>query len=48
LEVLTPPAPKPTAAKEPASKVQITGHSAAPAGNPVVDAYRRKLSMALF
>ena len=48
LEILTPVQPKggPTA-KEPAGKVQLTGHVASQ-GNPVVDAYRRKLSMALF
>jgi putative thioredoxin len=50
LEILTPPVPKAgaTAAKEPASKLQLTGHTAPQPANPVVDSYRRKLSMALF
>jgi putative thioredoxin len=49
LEILTPHQPKAAAAaKEPASKLQLTGHAAAQPANPVVDAYRRKLSMALF
>lgn len=52
LEILTPPVPK--AAQGPAKdgaaagKLQLTGHAAAVPANPVVDAYRRKLSMALF
>lgn len=49
LEVLTPVQPKAAAAaKEPASKLQVTGHAATQPANPVVDSYRRKLSMALF
>lgn len=49
LEILTPLQPKATAAgKEPAGKVQLTGHAATQPANPVVDSYRRKLSMALF
>jgi putative thioredoxin len=50
LEILTPPVVKaaPGAGKEPASKLQLTGHAATTPVNPVVDAYRRKLSMALF
>ncbi len=50
LEILTPPVVKaaPGAGKEPASKLQLTGHAATTPANPVVDAYRRKLSMALF
>lgn len=50
LEILTPPVVKgaPGAAKEPASKLQLTGHATAASTNPLVDSYRRKLSMALF
>ena len=51
LEVLTPPVVKASpgaAGKEPASKLQLTGHSTAASTNPLVDSYRRKLSMALF
>ena len=47
LEVLTKPLPKPAPGKPSESKVQLTGHSAA-AGDPLIDQYRRKLSMALF
>jgi putative thioredoxin len=49
LEILSPPQPKAgPAAKEAAGKVQLTGHAATASANPVVDSYRRKLSMALF
>lgn len=51
LEILTPPAPKAApgaAGKEPASKLQLTGHAATTSASPLVDSYRRKLSMALF
>ncbi|MBN8505665.1 MAG: tetratricopeptide repeat protein [Burkholderiales bacterium] len=50
LEILTPPVPKaaPGAVKEAAGKLQLTGHAATVPANPVVDSYRRKLSMALF
>ena len=47
LAVLAKPLPKP-AAGDAKSTLELTGKSAAPAGDPVVDAYRRKLSMALF
>ena len=49
LEIITKPQPKPTA-ESGTSKggLEITGKAAAPAGDPVVDQYRRKLSMALF
>ena len=49
LEIITKPQPKPAAA-EPGAKggLELTGKAAAPAGDPVVDQYRRKLSMALF
>jgi putative thioredoxin len=48
LEILTPLQPKAAAGKEPVGKVQLTGHAATQPANPVVDSYRRKLSMALF
>ncbi len=47
LAVMAKPLPKP-AAGDAKSTLELTGKSAAPAGDPVVDAYRRKLSMALF
>ena len=47
LELMTKPAPKP-APGEPKGTLELTGKSAIPAGDPVVDQYRRKLSMALF
>ena len=47
LAVLAKPLPKP-AAGDAKSTLELTGKSAAPAGDPVVDAYRRKLSMAMF
>ena len=46
LELMSKPAPK--AAAETKSTLEVTGKSAAPASDPVVDQYRRKLSMALF
>ncbi|MDO9236720.1 MAG: tetratricopeptide repeat protein [Aquabacterium sp.] len=52
LEVMTKPQPKPVAAKNPAAadkpKLEIAGKVAVAAGDPVIDQYRRKLSMALF
>ncbi len=49
LEILTKPLPKPAPGKEAgASKLQLTGHAVTAPADPVVDAYRRKLSMALF
>lgn len=47
LELMTKPAPK--AGAEPAKgALELTGKAQANAGDPVVDQYRRKLSMALF
>lgn len=56
LEIMTKPAAKPSptkaTAKAPAAsdapKLEIAGRSAAAASDPVLDQYRRKLSMALF
>ena len=48
LEVLTKPQPKPSAKGAPESKLQLTGHAVAASSDPLVDQYRRKLSMALF
>jgi putative thioredoxin len=47
LELMSKPAPK-AAAQEKKGALEVTGKAAAPAGDPVVDQYRRKLSMALF
>jgi putative thioredoxin len=49
LELMTKPQPKPAAAKPDAQgALEITGKAAAVQGDPVIDQYRRKLSMALF
>ena len=49
LELMTKPAPKPAAdAAGAKGTLEIAGKAAAAAGDPVVDQYRRKLSMALF
>ncbi|HRH16876.1 MAG TPA: tetratricopeptide repeat protein [Aquabacterium sp.] len=51
LEVMTKPQPKPVAkaaAPGDAPKLEIAGKVEVPAANPVIDQYRRKLSMALF
>ncbi|MBL8352424.1 MAG: tetratricopeptide repeat protein [Burkholderiaceae bacterium] len=53
LELMSRPAPKPAAGKaaagEPAKgALELTGRAAVAAGDPLVDQYRRKLSMALF
>jgi putative thioredoxin len=49
LEILTKPLPKPAPGKDAgASKLQLTGHAVTAPADPVVDSYRRKLSMALF
>ena len=48
LEVLTKPVPKAAATKEAAGKLQLTGHAVAAPSDPVIEQYRRKLSMALF
>ena len=47
LEVMTKPPPKP-AAGVPKGTLELTGKSVVAAGDPVLDQYRRKLSMALF
>ena len=47
LELMTKPAPKPEAAA-PKGTLEVAGKIATPSADPVVDAYRRKLSMALF
>jgi putative thioredoxin len=47
LELLTKPAPKP-APTEAKGALEIAGKAAAVASDPVVDGYRRKLSMVLF
>ena len=48
LDLLTKPAPKPVAGEATKGALELTGRSAVAAGDPVVDQYRRKLSMALF
>ena len=50
LEIITKPQPKPAPADAGAKKggLELTGKAAVPSGDPVVDQYRRKLSMALF
>ncbi|MEY3286902.1 MAG: hypothetical protein RL500_1632 [Pseudomonadota bacterium] len=50
LDIITKPQPKPTASEAGAQKggLELTGKAAVPSGDPVVDQYRRKLSMALF
>lgn len=48
LELLTKPAPKPAAGDAAKGALELTGRTAVAAGDPVVDQYRRKLSMALF
>ena len=47
LELMTKPAPKVEAAA-PKGTLEVAGKIATPSADPVVDAYRRKLSMALF
>jgi putative thioredoxin len=49
LEVMTKPAPKPSA-KDAVAKgtLEVTGKAAVASADPVLDQYRRKLSMALF
>jgi putative thioredoxin len=47
LEVMAKPAPK-AAAEAQKGTLEVTGKAVAPAGDPVIDQYRRKLSMALF
>jgi len=47
LELMTKPAPKPATDKAAADKpkLELTGHSAAVGADPVIDQYRRRLSM---
>jgi putative thioredoxin len=47
LELMAKPAPK-TEAAAPAGKVEIAGKAVVAPSDPVIDSYRRKLSMALF
>jgi putative thioredoxin len=47
LELMTKPAPKP-AAEAAAGTLEVTGKAAVAPADPVIDQYRRKLSMALF
>jgi putative thioredoxin len=47
LELMTKPAPKP-AAEAAAGTLEVTGKAAVASADPVIDQYRRKLSMALF
>lgn len=50
LEIMTKPAPKTPAAKagEPKSTLEVAGRAVVAPADPVLDQYRRKLSMALF
>jgi len=50
LEIITKPQPRPAAAEAGTSKggLELTTKAPVPSGDPVVDQYRRKLSMALF
>jgi putative thioredoxin len=47
LELMSKPAPKPSAT-ETKSTLEVAGRATVIAGDPVIDQYRRKLSMALF
>ncbi len=48
LELMTKPAPSKTDAAAPGGKVELAGKLAVAPADPVLDMYRRKLSMALF
>ena len=50
LEILTKPQPKAAApaAGEPKGGLQLAGHATVAPADPLLDQYRRKLSMALF
>jgi putative thioredoxin len=48
LELMTKPAPAKAAAAAPGGKVELAGKLAVAPADPVLDMYRRKLSMALF
>ena len=48
LEIMAPPAPAKAEAAAPKGTLELAGKVKVVAADPVVDAYRRKLSMALF
>jgi putative thioredoxin len=48
LELLTKPAPKPQPGAEAKGMLELAGKAVVPASDPLLDQYRRKLSMALF
>lgn len=48
LTLMAKPAPKPAGAEAAKGALEVTGKAAAVSSDPVVDQYRRKLSMALF
>lgn len=48
LELLTKPAPKPAAEAKGSGTLEIAGKAAVVQSDPLIDQYRRKLSMALF
>jgi putative thioredoxin len=48
LELMTKPAPKPAAEAKAKGALEVTGKAAVAPADPVIDQYRRKLSMALF
>jgi putative thioredoxin len=48
LEVMSKPAPAPKAEAAPKGAVEVAGRVNTAPADPVVDQYRRKLSMALF
>jgi len=48
LELMTKPQPKPAAGEPAKGALELTGRAAVAPSDPVIDQYRRKLSMALF
>lgn len=48
LELMTKPAPKPAAPEAKKGAVEVAGKAVVVPGDPVIDSYRRKLSMAVF
>ncbi|MEY8875777.1 MAG: tetratricopeptide repeat protein, partial [Leptothrix sp. (in: b-proteobacteria)] len=48
LELMSKPAPKPAAAEKTKGALEIAGKAAVVSSDPLIDQYRRKLSMALF
>jgi putative thioredoxin len=50
LELMSKPAAKPAASAEPGAKgtLEVTGKASVTSADPVLDQYRRKLSMVLF